>query len=100
MHQRLQHADHAGKIFFFDLRYQALQLSSPSLRSLASVLKLNEFLGFHLKSCDEMEDEDQRHGLPQRLELFRCLSPSDRDMKQKGLLLWWFPFLVGGRVVR
>lgn len=56
MHQRLQHADHAGKLFFFDLRYQALQPSSPSLRSLASVLKLKEFRGFHLKSCDEMPE--------------------------------------------
>ena len=64
MHQRLQHADHAGKLFFFDLRYQALQPSSPSLRSLASVLKLKEFMGFHLKSCDEMEDEVQSRVLP------------------------------------
>ncbi len=56
MHQRPQHVDHAGQIFFFDLHYQALQPSSQSLRSLASVLKLKEFRGFHLKSCDEMPE--------------------------------------------
>ena len=38
--------------------------------------------------------------LERRLELFRCLSPSDRDLKQKGVLLWWFPFLVAARAAR